>query len=430
MLRPFFYFYLKHELLNTELYIARKVFRQKGKDKGIASKIVSIAVASISLGLTIMIVSVAVLLGFKKEVREKVIGFGAHFQIVNYDSNSSYETVPIAADSSLIQIYQNIAHVNKVQLFATKPGMVKTETDIHGIVLKGVDSNFDWKFFQDNLQDGQLPDLTSEKASNDVLISKKVASLLKLNVGDYLYCYFYNEGLRQPKNRRFTISGIYSSGMEEFDELFVMGDIRQVSNISGWHNYEITGYEITIDNFELMDEVENNLKVATLNNLSASVMLKVNSILKKYPTIFDWLSVLDINVWVLIVLMIAVAGINMISGVLIIIIERTQMIGILKAVGYSNISLRKVFLYLAAFLSIRGLIWGNLIGVGLCAFQYYTGMLKLDPVSYYIDTVPIIMNYGYLILLNAGTLIAIVAMIILPSMFISKISPIDSISFE
>lgn len=416
--------------MNTELYIARKVFGQKGNPKGIASKIVSIAVASISLGLTIMIISVAVLLGFKKEVREKVIGFGANFQVVNYDSNSSFETHPIKIDSNLIAMYKEVPHVKHIQQFATKPGIIKTNEEIHGMALKGVSNDFDWTFFSKNLTSGKLPIFSKDTISKEVLISQKVSQLLKLNVGDHLYCYFYNEGLSTPRGRRFDIVGIYSSGMEEFDELFVLGDIRQVKRLNGWHSTEISGYEITIDDFTLLDEVYAKLRQITLNNISENSMLRVFSIVQRYPTIFDWLSVLDMNVWVLIILMIIVAGINMISGLLIVIIERSQMIGILKAVGYSNFSLRKVFLYLSAFLSIRGLLWGNLIGIGLCAFQYFTGFLKLDPVSYYIDTVPVVINFGYLILLNIGTLLSIVGMIILPSMFISKISPVDAISFE
>ena len=377
-----------------------------------------------------MIISVAVLLGFKKEVREKVIGFGAHFQVVNYDSNSSFETHPIKVDSNMMVIYRNVPHVTHIQQFATKPGIIKTDDEIHGMVLKGVDNSFDWTFFRANLREGKIPEFTPDTISNEVLISEKVSQLLQLTVGDRLYCYFYNEGSNYPRNRRFNIVGIYSSGMEEFDELFVLGDIRQVQRLNGWHSNEISGYEITIDNFDLLHTAYANLRQITLNNISENSMLRVFSIVQKYPTVFDWLSVLDMNVWVLIVLMIAVAGINMISGLLIVIIERSQMIGILKAVGYSNYSLRKVFLYLSAFLSIRGLLWGNLIGIGLCAFQYFTNFIKLDPVSYYIDTVPIVLNFGYLILLNVGTLVSIVAMIIVPSMFISKISPVDAISFE
>ncbi|MDA3930390.1 MAG: ABC transporter permease [Prolixibacteraceae bacterium] len=433
MIHSWYYFLFLPEnknTLNTELFIARRVFSQKGNKKGIASKIVSIAVASISLGLAIMIISVSVLLGFKKEVREKVIGFGAHFQIVNYDTNSSYETQPITIDSSLSDEFLNLEHVKHIQKFATKPGIIKTEEAIHGIVLKGVDENYEWSFFQKNMIEGKIPQLFPSKKSNEVLVSQKVAKLLKLDVNDKLYCYFYNEGDSKPRSRRFTISGIYSSSFNEFDELFVLGDIKQVKQLNGWHSSEISGYEILIDDFKLLEEVFIQLREIALFNASESSILRVYSIVKKYPMLFDWLSVLDLNVWVLMVLMIAVAGINMISGLLIVIIERTRMIGTLKAMGYPNIKIRKVFLYLSAFLSLRGLLWGNLIGIGFCIFQYTTGILTLDPVSYYLDTVPIVFNFPYIILLNVGTLLAIVAMIILPSIFISKISPVDAISFE
>lgn len=416
--------------LNTEIFIARRVFSQKENKKGIASKIVSIAVGSISLGLAIMIVSVAVLLGFKKQIREKVIGFGSHFQVVNYDSNFSYETTPIPIDSSLILQYKKVDHVIHLQEFATKPGIIKTDTEIHGIVLKGASTNYDWSFFKENLLDGKIPNINSNERTNEVLISATISKLLQLNIGDKLYCYFYNQGETSPRQRRFTISGIYSTSLKEFDELFVFSDLRHVQQLYGWHQNEISGYEITIDDFAYLDAVYEKLREITLDNASEKSILRVYSIVRKYPMLFDWLSVLDMNVWVLIILMVAVAGINMISGLLIIIIERTRMIGILKALGYPNFSIRKIFLYLTALLSARGLLWGNVIGVGICIFQYYTSIIKLDPASYYIDTVPIYFNLVYLLLLNLGTLFAILIMIIVPSLFISKISPVEAISFE
>lgn len=416
--------------MNTELFIARRVFSEKGSKKGIASKIVSIAVASISLGLVVMLVSVAILLGYKKEIREKVIGFGAHYQIVNYDSNSSYETTPIEIDSSLIEKLLNVEHVVKLQQFATKPGIIKTDTEIHGMVLKGIDEDYDWSFFEESLIDGRLPDLSTQENSEEVLISLSVSKLLQLNVGDKLYCYFYNQGSNNPRGRRFIISGIYRTSLDEFDQLFVLGDIRQVKALNGWHQKEISGYELLIDDFDKLEEIELVLRDLTLMNSSENSMLRVHSIIRKFPMLFDWLSLLDMNVWVLLILMVGVAGINMISGLFIIIIERSRMIGVLKAMGYSNLNLRKVFLYLSAFLSIKGLIWGNVIGIGICAIQYFTEIITLDPASYYLDTVPIVLNFGYIILLNLGTLAAIVGMIIIPSMFISKISPVDAISFE
>jgi lipoprotein-releasing system permease protein len=405
------------------------VFSQKEKNQGIASKIVSIAVASISLGLVVMIVSVAVLLGFKNEIREKVIGFGAHYQIVNYDTNFSFETSPIKIDSFLINQYLQTDRVIHLQQFATKPGIIKTDNEIHGMVIKGVCHNYDWAFFKKNMVHGTLPEIMPEARSNDVIISEKVAKMLQLNVGDYLYCYFYNEGDNTPRNRRFEISGIYRTSMSEFDELFVLGDLKQVQQLNAWHNTEISGYELYIDNFDYLEPVYHRLREVTLNNASENSMLRVVSIDRKYTMLFDWLSVLDMNVWVLLILMISVAGINMISGLLIIIVERSRMIGILKALGYPNISIRKVFMYLTAMLTSKGLLWGNIIGIGLCLLQYYTGVIKLDPASYYIDTVPIFINFFYILLLNLGTMFSIVLMIIIPSMFISRISPVEAISF-
>jgi lipoprotein-releasing system permease protein len=416
--------------LNTELFIARRVFTRKENKKGISNRIVSIAVASISMGLAIMIISVSVLIGFKSQIREKVIGFGSHFQIVNFDSNLSYETKAITIDSTLIKKYLTVPHVKHLQFFATKPGIIKTENDIHGMILKGVSPNFDWSFFNQNLIYGKIPDIKKNVKSNDAIISEKISRLLKLKIGDPLFCYFYNEGESSPRSRKLNISGIYRTSLEEFDEMFVLADLRQVQGLNNWQSNEISGYELTIDDFNQLKIVYPILKEITLNEATENSTLKVFSIKSKYPMLFDWLSVLDLNVLVLLVLMVAVAGINMISGLLIVIIERTRMIGILKALGFPNFNVRKVFLYLSGFLSVKGLIWGNLIGIGLCLFQYYTGFLKLNPELYYIDTVPISFNFFFILLLNIGTLISIIGMIIIPSFFISKITPAEAISVE
>jgi lipoprotein-releasing system permease protein len=377
-----------------------------------------------------MIISVSVLIGFKSQIREKVIGFGAHFQVVNFDSNTSYETSPITIDSSLIIQYLGVEHVKHLQFFATKPGIIKTDDDIHGMILKGVDENFDWSFFATNIVSGKIPSIRVSEKSNDAIISEKISKLLKLNVGDPLYCYFYNEGETAPRPRKLTISGIYRTSLEEFDEMFVISDLRHVQSLNNWADNEVTGYELFIDDFSGLKNVFPQLREITLSNSNEGSTLRVFSIETRYPMLFDWLSVLDMNVWVLLVLMIAVAGINMISGLLIIIIERTRMIGVLKALGYPNFSVRKVFLYLTAFLSARGLIWGNVVGIGLCLFQYSTGLLKLNPELYYIDTVPIAFNIVYILLLNAGTLISILGMIIIPSFFISRITPVEAIAVE
>jgi lipoprotein-releasing system permease protein len=382
------------------------------------------------MGLAIMIISVSVLIGFKSQIREKVIGFGSHFQIVNFDSNLSYETKAVTIDSTLIKKFLSVPHVNHLQFFATKPGIIKTENDIHGMILKGVSPNFDWSFFSQNLIHGKVPHIEKNEKCNDAIISEKISKLLKLKIGDPLYCYFYNEGESSPRSRKLNICGIYRTSLEEFDEMFVLADLRQVQGLNNWQPTEISGYEITIDDFNQLKVVYPILREITLNEATENSTLKVFSIKTKYPMLFDWLSVLDMNVWVLLVLMVAVAGINMISGLLIVIIERTRMIGILKALGFPNYNVRKVFLYLSGFLSIRGLLWGNLIGIGLCFIQYSTGILKLNPELYYIDTVPISFNFFYILLLNIGTLVGIIGMIIIPSFFISKITPAEAISVE
>ncbi|MBN1926914.1 MAG: ABC transporter permease, partial [Prolixibacteraceae bacterium] len=278
--------------------------------------------------------------------------------------------------------------------------------------------------------EGEVPETSSESRSNDVVVSEKISRLLKLETGSPLYCFFYNEGETAPRSRKFQISGIYRTSLEEFDEIFIVGDLRHVQSLNGWGRNEVSGYEVIIDDYGKLNEVYPYLREITLDEANENTMLRAYSIETKYPMLFDWLSVLDMNVWVLLVLMVAVAGINMISGVLIIIIERIRMIGILKALGFPNFSIRKVFIYLSSFLSLRGLLWGNVAGIGLCIVQYYTGILKLDPVSYYIDTVPVTLNVLYILFLNLGTLIAIIAFIFIPSFFISKISPVEAIAVE
>lgn len=416
--------------MNTELFIAKRVFIQKDENSGISSRIVSIAVASIAIGLIIMIVSVSVLLGFKKQIREKAIGFGSHFQIVNYDANNSFETIPITVDSAGISLFKGIPEVRHLSLFATKPGIITTSEAIHPLVFKGVDQDYDWTFFTRNLVSGRIPGITSDTASAEVLISATQSRLLRLKTGDPLYCYFYNEGEAQPRGRKFIIVGIYRTSLSEFDDTFVLGDLQQVRQLSGWSPQQVTGYEIEISSFEKINQVEGELIRVAMEQASEKSMVKVVSIVRKYALLFDWLAILDMNVWVLLVIVLLVAGINMISGLFVIILERSQMIGILKSLGFPSFSIRKVFLYLSALLSVKGLFWGNLIGIGICVIQSATGILKLDPSTYYIDTVPVSFNLFYLLALNLGTLLGIVGMVLLPSLYISRISPAEAIRFE
>lgn len=389
---------------------------------------VRIAMIGIALGLAVMILSVAIVIGFKKEVRNKVIGFGSHIQITNFDNNASYESSPIAVSDTLLSDLRAFPGIRHVEAFATKPGILKTEDDFQGIVLKGVDKDFDWTFFQSNLKEGSLPDFSSDKASTDVLVSQYLSDLLHLKVGDTFLTYFVQDDVRA---RKFHITGIYETGFLDYDKLFVISDIRQVKRLNGWDKDQVSGLELLVDRYDRLDEVAEELyfdlaeKQDRLGNT-----FYARSIKELNPMIFNWLDVLDINVVIILVLMLAVAGFTMISGLLIIILERTNMIGILKALGENNQSIRKIFLYVSFFLIGKGMLWGNVIGISLCLVQSYFRVITLDPSIYYLDAVPIDLNVVSLVLLNLGTLAAAMLMMLGPSYLITRIDPARSIRFE
>lgn len=412
--------------MNLEYFIAKRIHFQQGK-KNVSRPAVRIAMIAIALGMAVMIVAVAVVIGFKQEVRSKVIGFGGHVRISNYDNNNTFETNPIQADSKLVRGVQSIEGVTNVQAYATKPGIIKTENDFQGIVLKGVDTSFNWKFFQSNMVEGTAFEC-GDSLTNTIVISKYLAELLHLKLGDSFYTYFIKD---QVKARKFKISGIYATNFVEYDKLFIITDIRHVQRLNGWTNNQISGYEVLLSDFDTMIPIADKIydKTVQLTSNQAPKYF-VQTIKDLSPQIFGWLDLLDMNVWVILGLMLLVAGFNMISGLLILILERTNMIGILKSVGATNWSLRKVFLYYAVFLIGKGMIWGNVIGLGFCAIQYYTHVIPLDPEAYYVAAVPVVFNWSYLLLLNIGTFIASVFMLIGPSYLISKISPAKIIRFE
>jgi len=375
-----------------------------------------------------MIIAVGVMVGFKKEITEKTIGFGSHIQMVNYDSNISFETHPIPSTLEFLPDIQSIKGVRHIQTFALKPGIIKTDTEIQGVVLKGVSNDFDWSFFEKNLWDGTILALSDSTASNGAMISKTIAQLLKLQVDDTFDMFFVQE---PPRVRRFTVTGIYDSQMAEFDKLFVIGDIRHIQRLNGWAPNQITGFELLIDDFKKIYEVTDEVELITLSHfLDDGSRLKVLNIMQKYPQIFDWLGLQDLNVIVLLVLVLAVAGINMISGLLIIILERTNMIGLLKALGAENRLIRNIFLIQSGHIIAKGLFWGNLIGLTVAFLQIHFGLIKLDPENYFLSTVPIDINLLHIILLNIGTFLLTLMMLLVPSMVIAKISPDKTIKFE
>ena len=417
--------------LNLELFIARRIFSDRENKKKFSRSIISFALFGIAFGVMMMILSVAVVTGFKKEIRDKVIGFGAHIQLVNFDSNASFETIPVNKNQVWLDRLNSTKGVRHVEVFATKPGIIKTDEEMMGMVLKGVGPDFDWKFFRENLVSGSVFAVSDTGITDKVLISRQVASLMKLKIGDPMYSYFLNDQVTNQLMRKFTVSGIYQSSLEEFDRLFVLADIQQVRKLNNWRPDQVSGFEISIDNFDQIDELTKKVKELTLHySEQDSTLLRPVSITSKYPQIFDWLNLLDMNVWIILTLIILVAGFNMVSGLLILILERTTMIGTLKAVGCNNQSIRKIFLYLAFFLIGRGMLWGNIAGIGFCLLQSHFGIFKLDPTSYYLEYVPINLKLTHLLLLNAGTLVITLMMLIVPSWYVSRISPDRAIRFD
>jgi len=416
--------------LNLELFIARKVHFSQDGERQVTPPAVRIAMIGIALGLAVMILSVAIIVGFKKEVRNKVIGFGSHIQITNFDNNSSYESIPIAVSESLLDSLRVHEGVRHVETFATKLGILKTDEDFQGIVLKGIDTDYDWTFFSKNLKEGELPAINPDKSSTEVLLSTYLANLLGLKLGESFLTYFV-QGQEDISARRFRISGIYETGFEDYDRLFLIGDIKQVRRLSGWDDDLVSGIEILVDDYSELDQIAEDIffEMAEKTDRQGNSFF-TRSIKDLNPAIFSWLEVLDINVVIILILMLAVAGFTMISGLLIIILERTNMIGILKALGQNNTSIRKIFLYISFFIIGKGMFWGNIIGVAICLIQAHFHIIPLDPSTYYLDAVPIDLSVTAWLLLNIGTLTASMLMMLGPSYLITKIEPAKTIRFE
>jgi lipoprotein-releasing system permease protein len=414
--------------MNSEIFIARKLIFSRDKGKSISRSILDIAIFGISLGLAVMIVAIAVVTGFKNEISRKVVGFASHIQILNFDSNISYETQPIKSRQDFIRDLKSDPGIENIQVFATKAGIIKTKSDIQGVVLKGVGPDYSWNFLRDYMQEGSIPVITDSAQTNNVLISKYIASLLKLKLNDDFLMYFIQEPARM---RRFTVSGIFETSLEEFDKIYVFGDIRHIQRLNDWDPEQISGFEINITDFsELEEQTYKVMNTVGFGFEEDGSRLKVSNIHEKYPQIFDWLNLQDMNVLIILILMLVVAGFNMVSGLLILILDRTNMIGILKALGSPNVSIRKIFLYQSGFMILKGLIWGNLIGILICLVQQYFGIFQLDQSSYYLATVPINLNVLHILALNLGTALIIILMLIVPSMVISRISPARAIRFE
>jgi lipoprotein-releasing system permease protein len=414
--------------MNFPWFVAERLIKGRVNAKSFSRPINVIAIIGIALGLAVMILAVSILTGFKKEIREKVVGFGSHIQITNFDSNISYETTPVSDTQDFIPKIKRIPGIKHLQVYATKAGIIKTDEDIQGVVLKGVGADYDWSYFKSCIVDGSVFTVTDTVIGNNVIISKKIADLLKLKRGDSFTMHFIQD---PPRVRKFTISGIYETSLEEFDQIYVFCDIGHIRRLNGWQDDQVSGFEVFIDNFDRLDEMTSEVKDAVGYRITEEeTKFKVTNIRIKYPQIFDWLNFQDVNVIIIIVLMLVVAGFNMVSGLLILILEKTNMIGVLKALGSEDTTIRRVFLYQAAYLIGKGLLWGNMIGLGLAFLQLKTGIITLDPSSYYIKTVPVNLNLLHILMLNAGTMAAIIIMLIVPSQLISRITPVKAIRYD
>ena len=406
--------------MSLSLFIARRIYRESDGGKQVSRPAVLIAMAGIAIGLAVMIIAVAVVIGFKSEVRNKVIGFGSHIQIANLDAVNSYETHPIAVGDSMMTALSSYPEVSHVQRYSTKPGMIKTDDAFQGMVLKGVGPEFDPGFMQEYLVEGEIPVFSDSVSSTQVLISKALATKI--------YTYYIQDNIRA---RRLTIAGIYQTNFSEYDNLFLLTDLYLVNRLNGWQPEQVSGVELQVHNYDKLEDITYEIAVDTDNQRDEfGGIYYVRNIEQLNPQIFEWLNLLDLNVWVILFLMIGVAGFTMISGLLIIIIERTNMIGILKALGADNFTIRKTFLWFAVFLIGKGMLWGNVIGLAFCFIQSQFGIFKLDPENYYVDTVSVSFNIWFFLLINAGTLLASVLMLIGPSFLITKINPASSMRYE
>ena len=407
--------------MSAPKFIADRIFSLSKEN--LSSTVMRLAVASVALAIVVMLIAWAVVVGFKNQIRDKVIGFVAPIHVQALDKNESVEETPFVLDSMLISRLNSVDDIVHYQLVANKAGMIKTDDEIQGVILKGVDENYDWNYFDTYLIEGKTPRYTAGERSTEVLVSKAIANKMLLGVGDDVRVWFIDKDM-QARGRKFSVSGIFETGLYEFDERYVFADLNQIRKLNGWEDNEAGLLEIALKDKANVDQVNEKLYHALPPELASYTARQSN------PQIFDWLDLLDTNVWLIMSLMLLVAGITVISMLLIIIIERTSTIGLLKAMGASNKFVRAVFLRRSLRILLIGMIIGNVIGLGFCFVQQYTGFIKLDAATYYLSAVPIEMHLSTVILINLCTFLLWVLMLLIPTSVINRISPTKSIRFE
>ena len=409
--------------MNISFFIAKRLFSTKENNNNYTRPIISIAVLAISLSVSLMMISLIILKGFKNEIYNKVTGFGSHIKITKLTDNQSFENYPINFDDQLYSEILNNANVTNIQTVATKAGIIKNNEEILGVVLKGVGNDYDHSFLKSNLIEGNtlLISEDSLQKSNDIVVSESIARKIGCSVGDKLSIYFMDNPVRV---RKLNVIGVYNTGLSEFDDLLVFGDIKQIQKLNNWNSSQIGAYEVSLKDLKFLeDEAEKFYQNLDFN-------LNTTTIKQSYPQIFDWLALQDLNIIVIITLMLIVGSVNMITALLIIILEKTQFIGLLKSLGASNKIIRRVFLYNSLYLISRGLFFGNLIALGFAVLQQKFSFISLDPEIYFMDTVPVSIDFLPLLYLNIGTIIICYVFLIVPSFIVSKISPIKALRFE
>lgn len=410
--------------MNFELFIAKRIIGNKAYKSSVSAPIIKIGIAAIAIGIIVMLIAIATGLGLQQKIRDKVVAFNGHIEITNYDTNASDESqVPISINQEFYPKFNTVEGITHIQGVATKFAVIRTETDFEGVVVKGVGSDYKWDYFKEFLVEGRVPDF-SGKRNEEILISSYLANRLGFKVGDKFQTLFGEDLNKIPRIINYEIVGIYNSGFQELDEKFCIADLRHIQRLNKWEADQIGSFEVFIEDFsEIEEKYEEVFK-------EIPSLLNATPVNQKYYTVFEWIKIFESNINIIIAIMIIVAGINMITTLLVLILERTNMIGILKALGSSNWSVRKIFLYNASYLIGLGLLWGNIIGLGLLFAQKHFKLFPLNPDTYYVSEAPVYLNWDYILILNVGTFVACLLMLLIPSVIISKISPVKAIRFD
>ena len=409
-------------------YVARRLFQHTDDVKRVSKPAIRIATLGVAIGVATMLISTSIVLAFQSEIRNKVIGFGSHIQVINYDSHNADEYKPIVFNEETLSLLDSVPAAETIAPFCIKPGMLKTDEAFRGVVLKGLGSRYDYSFFRNHLVDGEIVPFQDTTVTNKLIISDALSKQMNLQVGSAVYAYFFED---KVKARKFTVSAIYCTNLTDFDNKLVFTDVAGVQKILGFDTYQFSGAEIKLYDFNRLDEASTYI----INNINRTQdpygqYYTSMTIFEMYPQIFAWLQLLDLDVWVILILMVCVAGFTMISGLLIIILERTNFIGIMKALGANNSSMRHIFLYFSSFIILRGLLIGNALAAILIFIQKQWGVVHLDATVYYVDAVPVCVNWWYFLIINVATLLISVLALIVPSYLISNIHPAKSIRFE